>query len=125
MNLNQFIYDTIAHDPSNYPELECHSLDQGEFLTCNKAEDENDFGYICRYHEQYLDDEKPSTQEMAEELSEHITNYVWDFANSVALKGMNGMRGAYEEWSNQVFDQYAKEQAYKYAKKWTDHLGAY
>ena len=32
------------------PELECHTLDCDEFVT-NKVEDENDFGYICRYHE--------------------------------------------------------------------------
>lgn len=88
MNLNQFIYDTIAHDPSNYPELECHDgLDAycAVRLDNPHAEDENDFGYICRYHEQYLDEDKPDIFDMAEKLSDYVIErlwlvYFWDYA---------------------------------------------
>lgn len=37
-------------DADFFPEIECHELYQDEHIT-NKIEDENDFGYICRYHE--------------------------------------------------------------------------
>jgi hypothetical protein len=48
---------TLASQLEEYTdELECHELYQDEYTTHDKAEDENDFGYICRYHEQYLDE---------------------------------------------------------------------
>ena len=65
--------------------LKCHELYQDEYTTHDKAEDENDFGYICRYHEQYLDEDKPDVFAMAEKLSDYVIErlwlvYFWDYA---------------------------------------------
>ena len=72
--MSNFHFIASLH-PENIPEIEAHELGQNEFVK-NKVEDENDFGYICRYHEQYIE-ESPDIQENVENISEHITNAVW------------------------------------------------
>jgi len=75
MNTNQFLSMTIAHDPNNWPEIECHTLDCDEFVT-HKVEDENDLGFVCRNHEVYLED-GPDIHSTAEDMAESIKDSVW------------------------------------------------
>ena len=75
MNINQLLSMTIAHDPSNWPEIECHTLDCDEFVN-HKVEDENDLGFVCRNHEVYLED-GPDIHGTAEDMAESIKDSVW------------------------------------------------
>jgi hypothetical protein len=75
MNINQFLSMTIAHDPNNWPEIECHTLDSDEFVT-HKIEDENDLGFVCRNHEVYLED-GPDIHGTTDAIVDRIKNYTW------------------------------------------------
>ncbi len=82
------------------PELECHQLGHEEFVT-QRVEDENDFGYICRYHEQYID-EQPDIHSMAEELTDKIVDklwevYYWDRAAPLYILGGKSGNAIYED----------------------------
>lgn len=75
MNINQFLSMTIAHNPSNWPEIECHTLDCDEFVN-HKVEDENDLGFVCRNHEVYLE-EGPDIHGTTDAIVDRIKNYTW------------------------------------------------
>jgi hypothetical protein len=71
-----FILNAIQLDSDFYPELECHSLEQDEFIKHRKAEDEGDFAFVARYHEQYLTEE-PNIHEIAEQITDYALDKLW------------------------------------------------
>jgi hypothetical protein len=71
-----FILNAIQMDADFYPELECHSLTQDEFVKHRKAEDESDFAFVARYHEQYLT-EKPDAEEIVEKITDYAVDKLW------------------------------------------------
>lgn len=62
-------------DPDFFPEIECHELYQDEYVK-HKVDDESDFGYVCRYHEQHME-EKLDVHATAEAIVDRVQNYVW------------------------------------------------
>ena len=82
------------------PELECHELNQEEFVT-HKVEDENDFGYICRYHEQYIE-QAPDIHGTAQEITDRVVDklweiYYWDRAAPLYMLSVKSGDAIYED----------------------------
>lgn len=73
---NAFILNALQADADFYPEIECHGLAQDEFVKHSNADDENDFAFVARYHEQYLT-EAPDAEEIVEKVMDYAVDKLW------------------------------------------------